>query len=108
MTKLSIFQVNGVWQLGRPQVEDEGDDEEDQLLEQHLQGAQPQPAIPSQTEMLTQILCLASPPKFVLTFQFDWGLRVEVEYLEHVVLAIDHLHYLLRPPLEAYEIVIHH
>jgi len=36
-------------------VEDEGDDEEDQLPEQHVQGAQPQPAIPSQTEMLTQI-----------------------------------------------------
>ena len=36
-------------------MEDEGDDEEDQLPEQQLQGAQPQPAIPSQTEMLTQI-----------------------------------------------------
>jgi len=36
-------------------VEDEGDDEEDQLPEQHLQGAQPQPAIPTQTKMLTQI-----------------------------------------------------
>ena len=29
MTKLNIFQVNDVWQLRRPQVEDEGDDEED-------------------------------------------------------------------------------
>ena len=36
-------------------MEDEGDDEDDQLPEQHLQGAQPQPAIPGQIEMLTQI-----------------------------------------------------
>ena len=52
--------------------------------------------------------CLASPPKFGFTFQFEWGLRVEVEHLEDVVLAIDPLHHLLRPPLEAYEVAIHH
>jgi len=53
MTKLNIFQVNGVWQFGRPQAEDEEDDEDDQLAEQDVQGAEPQPAIPSQTELLT-------------------------------------------------------
>jgi len=28
MTKLNIFQVNGVWHFGRPHQENEGDDEE--------------------------------------------------------------------------------
>jgi len=55
MTKLNILQVNSVWQLGRPRAEDEEDDEEDQLAEQDVQGAKPQPAFSSQTEILTQI-----------------------------------------------------
>ena len=33
MTELNIFQVNGVWQLGRLQAKDEEDDEENQLAE---------------------------------------------------------------------------
>jgi len=89
-------------------VEDEGDNEDDQLPEQHVQGTQPQPVIPNQTEMLTQIWAGMQDIKFGLTFQFDWGLRVEVEHLEDVVLAIDPLHHLLRPPLEAYQVAIHH
>ncbi|ESW10244.1 hypothetical protein PHAVU_009G192600 [Phaseolus vulgaris] len=55
MTKLNIFQVNGVWQLGRPHHAHEEDDEEDELPAQDVEGGQPQPAIPSRTEMLTQI-----------------------------------------------------
>jgi len=37
MTKLNIFQLNGVWQLGRPQQDVEEDDEEDQLSQQHVE-----------------------------------------------------------------------
>jgi len=55
MTKLNIFQVNGVWQLGRPHHAQEEDDEEDELSTQDVEGDRPQPAIPSRTEMLTQI-----------------------------------------------------
>jgi len=56
MTKLNIFQLSGVWKLGRPQQDDEEDDEEDQLPQQHVEGDQPRPTIPNQTELLTQIL----------------------------------------------------
>jgi len=56
MKKLNIFQLNGVWQLGRPQQDDEEDDEEDQFPQQHVEGDQPEPTIPNQTELLTQIL----------------------------------------------------
>jgi len=41
MTKLNIFQVNGVWQLGRPHQANEEDDEEDQLPQEDVQGGQP-------------------------------------------------------------------
>jgi len=44
--KLSIFQVNGVWQLVRPHQADEEDDEEDQLAQEDVQGGQPESAIP--------------------------------------------------------------
>jgi len=56
MTKLNIFQVNGVWQLGKPHQADEENDEEDQLAQEDVQGGQLKPAIPNQTELLTQIL----------------------------------------------------
>jgi len=55
MTKLNIFQVNGIWQLGRPHHAHEEDDEEDELSAQDVEGGQPQPTILSRTEMLTQI-----------------------------------------------------
>jgi len=56
MTKLNIFHVNGIWQLGRPHHAHEEDDEEDELPAQHVEGGQPKAAIPNQTELLTQIL----------------------------------------------------
>jgi len=49
MTKLNIFQVNGVWQLCRPYQSHEEDDEEDQLPEEHVEGGQPEPTILIQT-----------------------------------------------------------
>ena len=55
MTKLNIFQVNGVWQLRRHHQSDEEDDEEDQFPKQHVEGGQREPTIPNQTELLTQI-----------------------------------------------------
>jgi len=55
MTKLNIFQINGIWQLGRLHQSNEEDDEEDQLPEQDVEGGQPQPAISTQTRMLSQI-----------------------------------------------------
>jgi len=56
MTKLNIFQVNGVWQLGRPHRAHEEDDENDELPTQDVEGGQPEAAIPHQTELLIQIL----------------------------------------------------
>jgi len=56
MKKLNIFQVNGVWQLGRPHHAHEEDDEEDALPAQDVEGGQPEAAIPNQIELLTQIL----------------------------------------------------
>jgi len=56
MTKLNIFQVNGVWQLGRPHHAHEEDDEEDELPAQDVEGGQPEATIPNQTKLLTQIL----------------------------------------------------
>jgi len=55
MRKLNILQVNGVWQLGRSDQTDEEDDEDLELVEENIQGGQLEPAIPNQTEMLTQI-----------------------------------------------------
>jgi len=55
MRKLKIFQVNGVWQLGRPNQTNEEDDEDLGLAQEDVQGGQPQFAIPHQAEMLTQI-----------------------------------------------------
>jgi len=55
MRKLNIFQVNGVWQLGRPDHADEEDDEDLELLGDHVQGVQPQPAILHDVEMLIEI-----------------------------------------------------
>ena len=52
MTKLNIFQVNGVWQLGRPHHAHEEDDEEDQLPAQDVEDGQPEAAIPNQTCLL--------------------------------------------------------
>ena len=46
MTKLNIFQVNGVWQLGRPHHAHEEDDEQDELPAQDVEGGQPEAAIP--------------------------------------------------------------
>ncbi|ESW30399.1 hypothetical protein PHAVU_002G150300 [Phaseolus vulgaris] len=56
MKKLNIFQVNDVWQLGRPHHAHEEDDEEDELPAQDVEGGQPEAAIPNQIELLTQIL----------------------------------------------------
>jgi len=56
MTKLNIFQVNGVRKLGRPHHAHEEDDEEDELPAQDVEGGQLEAAIPNQTELLTQIL----------------------------------------------------
>ena len=55
MTKLNIFQINGVWQLGRPDQADKEDDEDLQLAQEDVQGSQPEPEIPNQTDLLTQI-----------------------------------------------------
>jgi len=46
MRKLNIYQLNGVWQLGRPDDQDEEDDEDLPLIEKHVQGGQLQPSIP--------------------------------------------------------------
>ena len=56
MTKLNIFQVNGVWQLGRPHHAHEEDDEDDELPAQDVEGGQPEETNPTQTKLLTQIL----------------------------------------------------
>ena len=56
MTKLNIFQVNGIWQLGRPQHANEEDDEEDELPPQDDEGGQPEEENPTQRELLNQIL----------------------------------------------------
>jgi len=53
MRKLNIFQVNGVWKLGRLDQADEKDDEDLELTQEDVQGGQLQPAIPRQAEMLT-------------------------------------------------------
>jgi len=45
MRKLNIFQVNGVWQLGRPDEVDKEDEEDLPFPEEHVQGDQPQPSI---------------------------------------------------------------
>jgi len=55
MRKLNIFRVNGVWQLDRPDQTDKEDDKDIKLAQEYVQGGQPQPAIPHQTKMLTQI-----------------------------------------------------
>jgi len=55
MRKLNIFQVNGVWQLGRPDQENEEDDKYLELAQEDVQGGQPQPVIPHQAKILTQI-----------------------------------------------------
>jgi len=55
MTKLNIFQVNGISQLGRPNQENEEDDEDLQLAKDDVQGGQPELAIPNQNKLLTQI-----------------------------------------------------
>jgi len=56
MTKLNIFQVNGVWQLGKPHHAHEEDDEDDELSAQDVEGGQHEAENPTQTELLTQIL----------------------------------------------------
>ena len=56
MTKLNIFQVNGIWQLDRPQHANEEDDEEDELPPQDGEGGQPEEENPTQRELLNQIL----------------------------------------------------
>ena len=56
MTKLNIFQVNGIWQLGRPQHANEEDDEKDELPPQDVEGGQPEEENPTQRELLNQIL----------------------------------------------------
>ena len=56
MTKLNIFQVNGIWQLGRPQHANEEEDEEDELPPQDDEGGQPEEENPTQRELLNQIL----------------------------------------------------
>ena len=53
MTKLNIFQVNDIWQLGRPHHAHEEDDE---LPAQDVEGGEPEEANPTQRELLTQIL----------------------------------------------------
>jgi len=45
MRKLNIFQLNGVWQLSRPDDQDEEDDEDLPFLEEHVQGGLPQPSL---------------------------------------------------------------
>jgi len=42
MRKLNIFHINGVWQLGRVDEQDEEDDEDLPFLEECIQGGQPQ------------------------------------------------------------------
>jgi len=55
MTKLNIFQVNSVWQLGRLDQANEKDEQDLQLAQEDVQGGQPESVIPNQTELLTQI-----------------------------------------------------
>jgi len=43
MKKFNIFQVNGVWQLGRYDEQDEEDDENLPLPKDHVEGGRPQP-----------------------------------------------------------------
>jgi len=46
MRKLNIFQVNGVWKLGRLDEQNKEDDEDLPLPKENVQGSQPQPSIP--------------------------------------------------------------
>lgn len=41
MKKLNISQVNGVWHLGRPNNQDEEEEEDLPLPEDHVEGGQP-------------------------------------------------------------------
>ena len=52
MRKINIFQVNGVWQLGRL---DQADEEDLKFDKEDIQASQPEPAIPNQTKILIQI-----------------------------------------------------
>ena len=53
MKKMNIFEVNGVWQLGRPN--DEHEQEHEDIPLPHVAGGPPQPQIPHDSAMLTQI-----------------------------------------------------
>jgi len=55
MKKMNIFEVNGVWQLGRPDDEHEQEHEDVPLPQEHVAGGHPQPEIPYDSTMLTQI-----------------------------------------------------
>ena len=50
---MNIFEVNGVWQLGRP--DDEHEQEHEDIPLPHVAGGHPQPEIPHDSAMLTQI-----------------------------------------------------
>jgi len=56
------------------------------------------------------ILCCLSciSAKIWVNIRFDWGLRAQVDHIEHLLVVIDPLHHLLRVPGEAYQAVIHH
>jgi len=55
MKKMNIFEVNGVWQLGRPNDEHEQEHEDIPLPKEHVAVGHPQPEIPHDSTMLTQI-----------------------------------------------------
>jgi len=55
MKKMNIFEVNSVWQLGRSDDEHEQEHEDIPLPQEHVAGGHPQPEIPHDSMMLTQI-----------------------------------------------------
>jgi len=95
MTKLNIFQVNGVWQLGRPHQAGKEDDEEDQLAQEDVQDGQPEPTIPNQTELLTQILTKIENMNiwFDMMDQIEDTLRHSMSSRILIVLSLCYCHY---------------
>jgi len=55
MKKMNIFEVNGVWQLERLDNEHEQEHKDIPLPQEHVARSHPQPEIPHDSAMLTQI-----------------------------------------------------
>jgi len=55
MEKMNIFEVNGVWQLGRFDDEHAQEHEDIPLPQEHVASGHPQPEISHDSTMLTQI-----------------------------------------------------